>query len=68
MIPAWTGDVVKEMHLNGINIYEMAQKLKIDRSYRGKVLNGQKTPAGAEERFRRAVAEIIAERNEKNDS
>ena len=65
MIPVWTGDVAREMHLHSVTIGELAEKLDIDRSYRGKVLNGQKTPAGAEERFRRAVAEIIAERNKK---
>lgn len=62
--PDWTGDVVRDLHLNDIAINELAGAMGISREWVSQVLNGKKTPAGAEERFRKRVAEIIRERAE----
>ena len=64
----WQGDVKGMMYSNGITGEMLADKLGLTQGYVAQVFTGKRTPAGAEERFRRAVAEIIAERNEKNDS
>lgn len=61
--PEWTGDVVRDLHINGITIGELARHLGITGTWAGKVLHGQKTPAGAEERFKAAVAELVSERS-----
>ena len=61
--PEWTGDIVRDMHLNNISIGSLADRVGITREWAGKVLHGQRTPAGAEEKFRRAVEEIIRERD-----
>ena len=58
----WTGDIVALLHLHGITRVELAQKLEQHPKYVLAVLNGHRTPADAEERFRAALDELIREK------
>lgn len=57
----WTGDVVGQMHLYHIAKRELADSLGVTPEYVSMVLNGHREPSGAEERFRAALARLIAE-------
>lgn len=61
-IPKWTGELVSKMHLNGIRKTELANKLGCTRASVTMILNGERNPVGAQERFEKAVDAIIAER------
>ena len=62
MLPKeWTGDLVGLMHNHRITFSQLAEKLGVTNRYVSMVLNSHRTPAGAEERFRAAVTELIAE-------
>ncbi len=56
----WTGDLVGLMHNHKISIQMLADKLGVTNRYVSMVLNGHREPAGAEDKFRKAVEEIIA--------
>jgi hypothetical protein len=63
-LPAeWTGDVVGKLHVNNISAKELANKLGYNSKYLSAVLNGHKTPIGAERRCKTALDELIKERN-----
>lgn len=63
MLAQWLADVVGQMHKHKISKMELAEHLGVTREYVSMVLNGHREPAGAEDRFRQAVAEIIASRS-----
>jgi predicted transcriptional regulator len=58
----WTGTIVGKMHVNGITYEELAKKLGITKSYVSMILSGSRHPAGAEQRFKKALNEIIQQR------
>ena len=62
-IPKWTGHVVGKMHNNKITVAALAKKMDINPKYVSSILNGNKKPKGARERFEAAVEEIIKERD-----
>ena len=62
MLAQWTGDLVGQMHKHRISKQQLADHLGISREYVSMVLNGHREPAGAEEKFRQAVEEIVASR------
>lgn len=49
------------MHNHKISFQALADKLEVTNRYVSMVLNGHRCPSGAEERFRKAVNELIAE-------
>lgn len=57
----WTGDLVGLMHNNRITFAQLAEKLGVTNRYVSMVINGHREPAGAEQRFRTAVNELIEE-------
>lgn len=57
----WTGNLVGLMHDNKISKTQLAEKLCVTREYVSMVLNGHREPTGAEEKFRKAVDELISE-------
>lgn len=61
VLPSWTGEAVSKMHLYGITNAELGNKLGVTKEYVSMVINGKKTPEGAESRFMTALDEIIAE-------
>lgn len=60
--PEWTGELVRKMHINGIKKVELAEKIGCTRASVTMILNGTRTPKGAQEKFEAAVDAIIAER------
>ena len=65
-IPKWTGELIGKMHNNRISSLDLAKSMGVCKDYVSMVLNGKKTPKGAQERFEAAVDAIIAERREAN--
>lgn len=59
----WIANVVGKMHVNKISNIELAKKLNVTPQYISELLNGKKSPKGAEERITAAVEEIIAEKD-----
>lgn len=57
----WTGDLVGMMHNHKITAAQLAQELGVTNRYVSMVLNGHRTPSGAEERFRAALGRLISE-------
>ena len=60
MLAQWIGSLVGKMHRHKITKSMLADHLGISREYVSMVLNGHREPSDAEERFTRAVDEIIA--------
>ena len=60
MLAQWTADLVGQMHKYKISKTKLADQLGVSREYVSMVLNGHRTPAGAEEKFRSAVDTIVA--------
>ena len=59
MLAQWIGDVIGEMHIHRIPKSSLAEELGVTREYVSMVLNGQRSPVGAEDRFRAALARLI---------
>lgn len=55
----WTGDLVGLMHTHRISFSQLAEKLGVTNRYVSMVLNGHRNPAGAEDKFRAALDELI---------
>lgn len=66
MPPEWTGRVIGRMHNNDITYYNVASELGISTAYLSQILNGYRTPRGAQERVERAVQAIIDRREAKS--
>ena len=60
----WTSRIIAVMHMQSISKKELAHKLGYTPEWVGKVLNGKRTPEGAEARFRAALDELIQEKKE----
>ena len=63
-IDKWTGRLVGKMHNEQISNNDLAAKLGLNKSYVSMVLNCQRRPPNAKERFEKAVDEIIEERKQ----
>lgn len=63
-IPKWTGELIGKMHNNKVFKLELAEHMGLSVEYVSMVLNGRRTPPDAEERFNKAVDEIIRERED----
>ena len=55
----WTGDVIGIMHVNRISFQQVADKLGWNVKYLSAVMNGKRSPAGAEEKIKGALNEIL---------
>lgn len=55
----WTGDLVGQMHKYKVTKKQLAAALGMTPEYVSMVLNGHRDPAGAEEKFRAALDELI---------
>lgn len=60
MLAQWIADLVGKMHKFKITKTRLAEELGVTREYVSMVLNGHREPAGAKDKFRRAVDEIVA--------
>ena len=61
MLAQWTADLVGQMHKHKISKTQLADHMGVTREYVSMVLNGHRDPVGAEQRFRTALDELIAE-------
>ena len=57
----WTGEIIGTMHNNCIKFDQLAESIGWTRTYLSRVLNGHKTPEGAEQKIRAALAQLIKE-------
>lgn len=64
MPKAWTGRIVGKMHTNGITYEEVADELKVTKSYISMLLNSKREPDDARERLESAVNAIIERRRQ----
>jgi transcriptional regulator with XRE-family HTH domain len=64
MLAQWIGDVVGQMHNYKISKTQLAEHMGVSREYVSMIINGHRSPDGAEGRFRIAVNELIAEKTE----
>lgn len=62
MLNKWTGNVVGKMHTYNITQQELAERVGVSRQYLNMILNGKKNPKDAQERFKTALDQLIAER------
>lgn len=60
MLAQWIGELVGQMHKWKISKKRLADHMGFTPEYVSMVLNGHREPVGAEEKFRKAVEEIIA--------
>lgn len=58
----WIANVVGKMHINKITQSQLAEKMGVTNDYIWMILNGKKSPKGAEGRIKAAIDLIIAER------
>ena len=64
MSEQWIASVVGKMHINRVSQKDIAMQMNVTPEYVSAILNGHRSPAGAQQRFEKAVADIIAERKE----
>lgn len=58
----WTGELVKQMHMNRVSATEVAQKAGFTKQYVSMILNGSRHPKGARETLETALNEIVQSR------
>ena len=58
-IPKWTGTLIGNMHNNKVSKSELAKYMGLSVEYVSMVLNGKRTPDEAQERFEKALDELI---------
>lgn len=58
MVAQWTAEIIGEMHLKHVTAKQLAEAVGWNPKYLSVVLNGHKTPKGAEEKLRKALNEI----------
>ena len=63
----WTGEFVGKMHLNNVSKKSLAKQLNCSAEYVSMVLNGKRTPKGAEQKVRTALAEMIQKRADEQE-
>lgn len=56
----WTAEIVGILHANRIKQTELAAQMGVTPEYLSMVLNGKREPAGAEQKARDALAELLA--------
>lgn len=59
MLAQWTADVVGQMHKWKISMKQLADHIGVSREYVSMVLNCHREPAGAEQKFKTALNELI---------
>ena len=60
----WTGDISAIMHIHRITGMQLAKELGYTKEYVSMVLNGKRSPAGAEQKFREAINRILQEKGQ----
>lgn len=60
MIPEWTGEAFKQMHLHKISIKSLANAIGWNEKYLSVVLHGHRRPEGAEEKVMNALHALMS--------
>ena len=60
----WTAELVGLLHLYNITQGRLAERLGLSYQYVSMILGGRRSPPGAEQRFRAALDELIAEQDD----
>lgn len=55
----WTAEIIGMMHLGGVTHKMLAEEVGWHPKYLSAILNGKKTPTGAEEKLRAALDRIL---------
>lgn len=63
--PAWTGELLGQMHCAGITQQQIGEKLGLCKGYMAMIFNGQRSPKGIEEKCRAAFTELVLEKTDK---
>ena len=64
MLEKWTGEVVGQLHIYGLEVRDLAAEMGCTPAYLSKLLKGKRTPKGAESRVRSALSNLISSRKE----
>lgn len=59
MLAQWIGDFVGRMHQNKVTITQVAEEMDVTREYLSMILNGHRSPKGAEQRMNEALDRLI---------
>lgn len=59
----WTAEIVGQMHINQICRKDLAKQLGMTPEYVSMVLNGHRDPPDAENRFTKALRDLIAQKS-----
>lgn len=62
----WTGKLIGEIHNAGLTIKEVARRANLHDKYVSQVLNADREAPSAEAKLRKALDELIREREEDN--
>lgn len=57
----WTARIIGEMHLKGVTHKRLAEAVGWHPKYLSAVINGKKTPAGAELKLQSALDKLLSE-------
>jgi hypothetical protein len=60
----WTGEVVKQLHINGIAQKELAEEMGYTKEYMSMVLNSKREPSDVQTRIEEAISSIIKKRGD----
>ena len=60
----WTGDVVKQLHINGIAQTELAEEMNCTKEYISMILNSKREPSDIQTRVEEAISSIIKKRGD----
>lgn len=58
----WTAQVIAKLHMNRISKKQLAEQLGYTPEYVSMVLNGHRSPNGAETEFSKALDELIRQK------
>ena len=58
----WTGDLIGRMHNEHITYDDLAAEMGVGKAYLSMILNGWRSPAGAEQRLNAAYYAVLAKR------
>lgn len=62
MPPHWTASIVGSLHTNRITKKQLAEQIGCTPEYVSMILNGHRSPKGADETFNRALDELIQQK------
>lgn len=68
MSAQWIAEIIGEMHIKKVTGRQLAEQLQVTPEYVSMVLNGHRSPEGAEERFRNALRDLLASRSNVSDA